>query len=303
MISPKISIVVVNWNNYEDTSECLASLSSISYANYQIILVDNGSTDGSSEALENSYPDVIIIRNERNLGFAGGANVGIRYVLEQGTDYIFVLNNDAVVDSRVLDFLLKEATKDRRIGILGPRILYYHDPLRIWHGGGFFNYIKGGPVVPEKGKIKDNCGKANRDVDFITGCAMLIRPEVFDRIGLLSEDYFFYVEDVDFCLRAKRAGFRLLYVPQGEVWHKVTTLRKWASPFSMYHQSKGRLLLFRRNFSTPYFIWGLLTHVFAYTPIKILQSFLYSSHPLASAVSWIRGIFDGFSSQHKVDSP
>ncbi len=292
----KIYAVVLNWNNYLDSRECIEFLRKSSFPFARIILVDNGSKDGSIEQLQKEYSKddtVYIIKNKANYGFARGMNIGIQYALEHGAEMVFLINNDAVVDIRCIEKLCIAMETCSNVKIVGPSIFYYTDPERIWHGGGYFSLVKTGVVVPEKDKFANKCYEKNRQVTFLTGCAMLVRREVFEKIGLLDEDYFLYGEDVDFCLRALRAGFKLLYVPSAKVWHKIETIAKdRTSPFVLYHMARSRIICLRKNFSWPYFLYGLFIHVLLYTPFRFLQV-IQGSRSLRSIWAWLYGTWAG----------
>jgi len=293
-IKQKIYAVIVTWNNYVDTRECLNSILSSTLCLSGIVIVDNGSQDGSIEKLKEDFANNSImhfILNGENLGFAAGVNIGIRFALEHGANYIFLLNNDAVVDKNCVEYLVRKMNDSPSIGITGPRVFYYEDPQRIWHGGGYVSRIKTGVIIPEKNKLVEECGTEIREVTFLTGCAMLIRREVFERVGFFEEEFFMYGEDVDFCLRATRAGFKLLYVPRAKVWHKIVA-RPRITPFVLYHTARNRLLRLRKNFSIPYFLYAALIHTVVFTPYWVLKA-SKQRDPLALMKAWGRGTLSG----------
>jgi len=294
--------IVLNYNNYGDTRECIESLRQSLYPIEKIVLVDNGSQHGSIEQLQKDYSqddEVHIIRNRCNLGFAGGINVGIQYVLDLGADFIFLINNDAVIDQACIKWLYKPMEETSNVGIGGPRIFYYKDPERIWQGGGYFSFVKTGLVNPQKNKLATHCSEKAREVTFLTACAMLVRREVFEKIGLFDEDFFFYGEDVDFCLRTRGAGFKLIYVPRAKTWHKIENIAKdRTSPFAMYHLSQSRLLVIRKNFPLPYYLYGVMIHLLLYTPYRMWQ-IMHGSRSSGAMLAWLRGIWDGLARKRK----
>lgn len=246
---PRVGIIILNWNRPLDTIACLRSLAYITYSNYYIIVVDNGSTDGSPDQIRAVVPDVELLVNSQNLGFAAGANIGIGRALERGADYILLLNNDTVVAHQFLTPLVKASEKDATIGISVPKIYYYYDPTRIWSAGARWQ------PFPPRVKIiglgqKDN-PKYNEpyDLDYATGCAMLVRRHVFETVGGLDPVYFMYQEDYDFCYRVRKAGFRIVYVPQAKVWHKVSRGLGENSPRKWYLWSKSAVTFYARHFS------------------------------------------------------
>lgn len=290
-----IFVVILTWNNYDDTWRSVTSVLSSS-VDVSVVVVDNGSSDGSIERLKAEFlgeARVRFIRTGRNLGFAGGVNVGIRFALANGARAVFLLNNDAIVDKECLKQLVDAAFSDPSIGIAGPRIFYWESSERIWQGGGHFCKAKTGVVVPEKNKRASECQAQTRYVTFLTGCAVLIKREVFEKIGLFDEAYFLYEEDVDFCLRASRSGFKLLYVPSASAWHKIGSVaRERTSPSALYHMARSRILLLRKHFRGPYLWYGLLVHLLGYTPFRLFQALSGSRRP-ESAAAWVRGTFAG----------
>lgn len=297
MINKKVLAVVLTRNNYVDTKECIKSILLGTLCPFGIVIIDNGSQDGSIERLKADFannPSVYFILNSKNFGFAAGVNIGIRFALEREADYVFLLNNDAVVDVECIENMCIAMEEFPDVGVVGPRIFYYRDPEKIWHGGGYFSRIKTGVVIPEKGEFADKCYEKSRQVTFLTGCAMLVKREVFEKIGLFDEDYFLYEEDLDFCLRASRAGFKLLYVPSAKVWHKIGTISKSrTSPFVLYNMARSHIIFLRKNFSWSYFLYGLLIHFALYTPFRLLQV-IQGSQPLKNMQAWLHGSWIGF---------
>lgn len=243
----KVFIVVLNWNGIGDAKECVSSLKNNSYANYQIVVVDNGSTDNSAVILKREFPDITIIENGRNYGFAGGNNIGIEYSLKQGAEYILLLNNDTTVENAFLSKLVEAGESDEAVGLLESKICYYDDPKRIWFAGGMIDWlkIKGTHI----GLDEMDSGQYDKisEVDFLTGCCLLVKRSVFEKIGKLSEEYFLYYEDTDFCLRARNSGFKCVYVPSSKIYHKVSRSTKPGSPSYIYYHTRNGLYLAKRN--------------------------------------------------------
>lgn len=254
----KIFLIILNWNGKEDTLECLASVKRLEIGGCQleVVVVDNASTDGSVEEIKTRFKEITILQNNRNLGFAEGNNVGIKYALAHGTDYIILLNNDTLVDKNLINKLLKAMEKDRTIGIVGPKIYfapgfeYHRDRYKaeergkvIWYAGGKIDWQN--IYASHRGVDEVDHGQYDKEeeTDFVSGCAMMVRKEVFEKIGLLDARYFLYYEDNDLCQRAKRAGFKIFYTPWAFLWHKnAASSEQPGSWIHQYYQTRNRFL-------------------------------------------------------------
>jgi GT2 family glycosyltransferase len=245
---PRLFTIVLNWNGMEDLMECLRSIKNSTYYN-DIIVVDNGSTDGSVSAVAQLFPDAAVIETGKNLGF-GANNVGISRAIQDGADYVLLLNNDTWVDPECFGRLIQVAEKNPQVGILSPRICYYSDPELIWYDGGSLEKVNGfwkHRHVNENAHVATVSDEA-REVDYICGCAMLIRRKVIEHIGGLNSQFFMYWEDGDFSLRAKNAGFRLLHVPSAIVLHKVSRSSGGSeSPDVLYYMERNRYFFSARG--------------------------------------------------------
>jgi len=206
--------VLLNWNGGRDTIECLNSLANLQYSNYQVVVIDNGSSDDSVARIRRASPDVEIFQTEKNLGFAGGCNVGIRYALGKNVEYVWLLNNDAAAHPEALEAMVETAESDPRIAAVGSAIYSATDPktLLVW-GGGHINFILGRSrhfVTP----VRDD------KIQFLTGASLLLRASALLSVGLLDDNFFMYWEDADYCFRLRRAGWRLAVAGKSIVWHK-----------------------------------------------------------------------------------
>lgn len=246
---PKVAIIVLNWNAWEVTSDCVRSLASLDYKNCDVAVIDNGSSDDSVEKLRHQFPDLAVLENGVNLGFAAGNNVGVEYALERGAQYILLLNNDTLVSASCISAMVRVAESDNTIGILNPKIYYYDPPDRIWYAGGSFSPWFG--FARHKGMKKRNCDlcDSTREVTFITGCAFFIKAEVVRQIGLLDESFFMVCEDTDWSIRALRAGFKAIYVAEAEISHResYTIRNKKGKAFRDYYNMRNALLLARKH--------------------------------------------------------
>lgn len=240
-MKPQVTIIVLNWNGLADTLECLESLARLDYLTYEVVVVDNGSTDGSVEAIRTHFPQVTLIENGENLGYAGGNNVGIEYALEAGTDYVLLLNSDTVVDSQMLDHLVHVGESDSDVGIVGPKIYYYHAPEVIWSAGGRIGAL-GKPCQLGLDEIDTGQHDSVREVDYVTGCALLAKASLIQQIGDLDSRFFAYYEDAEWCARARRHHYKVIYVPQARVWHKIQPRTQEQAPYYLYLMTRNQLL-------------------------------------------------------------
>ncbi|MDN3954727.1 glycosyltransferase family 2 protein [Sporolactobacillus laevolacticus] len=257
MNQPSVAIILVNWNGYKDTKECLESLTLMSYSNFQVFIVDNCSTDNSYEKLEslvknNNYSYKInLLKTERNLGFAGGNNVAIKLVQSMGIKYIWLLNNDTIVENKALYALIDCMEKRKDVGIAGSKIYYYKNNI-IWFAGGKFD-IRTGKTAHIGYKKKDD-GSYNtvKEVDYITGCSLIFRTDLINEIGYISEDYFLYYEETDFNIKAFQHGWKIIIVPESKIYHKVSMAsggEKNISPITEYYYTRNRYWVCKRNSS------------------------------------------------------
>ncbi len=246
MTRPRVSIIILNYNGREDTLACLRSMEHLTYPTVEVIVVDNGSTDGSVEAFRAQHPRFKLIETGANLGFTGGNNVGIHHALEQGADYILLLNNDTIVAPDMLDVMVDVMEADAHIGVAGPTIYYYDAPETIWSAGGGIDWTRGVTwMIGLDQEDKAQFGLQPRQVDFVTGCAILARRSVWEQAGLLDDKFFMYYEETEWCVRARRAGFAIVHVPAAMVWHKISIAQRAASTRTYYYMTRNRLLFLR----------------------------------------------------------
>lgn len=229
-MAPKVFIIVLHYKNWKDTRECLKSLEKINYDNFEIEVPDN---------------------DKKNLGFAGGNNVGIKHALDCNADYVLLLNNDTITEPNFLKELIKAGESDNKIGILGP-LIYEYPSKKIHFAGGKINwlYTKGTHIREIR-----NGKQEIKETDYITGCCMLIKRKVIEKIGLMPEKYFLYFEDVEWCLKAQKQGFKCVVVVKSKIWHKVSQATSEGSFSYIYYHTRNGLLLSKRN--APFFIKNL----------------------------------------------
>lgn len=210
---PKVFIVILNYNGQAVLKKCLRSVFKNNYLNFEVVLVDNNSTDGSFEQAKVDFSKAHFIKNQENLGFSAGNNLGIRFALERMADYVLLLNNDTEVEKDFLTQLITVGEKNPKIGILSP-LIFSGKTKEVWFSGGAISWMK----MKSTNKKTANT-MAVSDSQFITGCAMLVKKEVFRKTGLFDEDYFLYWEDADFSLRASKAGFKEVVVSASQIYH------------------------------------------------------------------------------------
>ena len=226
--APGVGVVVVNWNGVTQSRRCLTSLRDLDYPNVRVCLVDNGSTDGSAAQLEREFPEVAVVRLPSNVGYAGGCNAGIAWAKKSGAPYVWLLNNDTTVDPQSLRALTNRADELHSLGvaaILAPKILLASSPTTIWFAGGSLRW----PWL-ERDHIgmgeEDSRHNTPREMEWASGCALFFHTSVADAVGPLDERYFLYLEDVDWCLRARRRGIAIWFVPEARLWHNVSQSTK-----------------------------------------------------------------------------
>lgn len=278
----KVSIIILNWNGLDDTIECLESLKKITYPNYEVIVVDNASSGNDLEVLRERYGDyILIIANDENYGYPEGNNIGMRYALNKGVEYVLLLNNDTIVDPDFLSELVKVAESDSSAGIMGSKVQYYYHPNTIQAAGGKIRWWLG--VIKTYGGMDMGQYEEIAERDFVYATSALIKREVTEKIGLLDPFFFFGVEEFDYCTRAKRAGFKIIYVPKSKIWHKAgaskAKLAEHPEALNLILKKGGFLncryyfVLFRKHVPPPLFIIAFLGYIVA-TFLKALFSII-----------------------------
>lgn len=243
----KVQILLLNWNGWPDTLKCLHSLRSMEYSNYHILVVDNGSKDDSVSHIREAHPNLEIIKNEKNLGFGGGCNVGIRYALEQGAEFIWLLNNDTQVDSGALGAMVRLANSDHRVAAVGSVLYYMAAPTQVqaW-GGGKTNLWTGLSQ-------HFHAPATDRELHYLTAASLLLRREALLDVGLFDERMFFmYWEDVDLCFRLRQAGWKLSVASDARVWHKESASLRGRKPLLDAYFGASSIRFYRRHAPVPW---------------------------------------------------
>jgi len=339
-MNSNVSIIILNWNGWEDTIECLESVYQIAYPSFEVIVVDNGSKDDSiqkindyaegkirikskffaysqenkpiyvkeyskdeletsvsiKETIKNpvSRRSIILIKSDDNYGFAEGNNIGIRFALDKlNPDYILLLNNDAVVDPYMLNELINVAEKDLQIGILGPTVYDYRNPSEIQSAGTKIYWSKGEAInlISSENKLSDE----PEEVDSVIGCALLARSELFHKIGYLNKEYFAYLEETEWCVRAHKASYRIVYVPKGKIWHKGGATSNKITGFTLYHYTRNKFWFMKRHSSRKEYI-SFLIYFFGFRMWFVIGGIFYHQRKremLPTFISLLKGIRDG----------
>lgn len=329
-MNPEVNIVILNWNGWEDTIECLESLYQNKYDNYRVILVDNGSEDNSIEKIKEycrgelnvtsnffkyqegnkpiklieldedeidgkistSDERLILIKNSHNQGFARGNNVGIQFALNNyHSDYILLLNNDTVVDPYFLIELIKTAESYESVGFVGPKTYLYDNQCIIQAaGGGNIDFLRG--ESHEFAFMQKDAGRYDKilEMDYVGGSCLLVKREVIEKVGLLDENYFMYWEDVDWCFNGRESGYKSIYSYKSKIWHKYGTSSQ--NYFKTYYHNRNRIYFMRKH-SQPKSFKKFKTHYFK----EIIKE---SGYQLIYKRNWklfkslIKGTVDGF---------
>lgn len=288
---PFVVIIILNWNNYEDTFECLKSLESLKYPNFITLIVDNGSSDNSTNRLNERFKAVSAIYLEANKGFGGGNNAGIRKALEQDADYVWLLNNDIIVsDDETLTELIETMDQHEDIGFLTPAVTHYPETSKMWFKHGFVNWKRASCGHSDE---VDNKPETERNLlynDYIPFCSGLIRRDVFDKIGYYPDDYYLYWGDVKYCTLARQQGYKIATRSDVEVQHKVTTSTDGStSPTYVYYNARNRLL-FSRDFNDN-IPWTFVLYYF-YDIISQSKG-LIQTGDFSRIIPMFQGIIDG----------
>ena len=251
--SPFVSVIVVNWNGMPYLEECVRSLLRLSYTNFEIIVVDNNSSDNSVDLLKQLSPKLTLIINEENLGFARGCNIGIK--ASKG-DFIALFNNDAVADPEWLTELVTSLSRLKDAGAAGGPVYYCDQPTKIWFSGGRIDVLTG--FSWNIGQNQSSFRLEGSDVDTLTGCAILIKRDLLAKIGYLDEGYFLYGEDHDLSTSIKRLRKDLIFVPTAIAWHKVSASKKKAPLFAYNMKTKSDLRFILKNYPLKFLASALI---------------------------------------------
>lgn len=299
-----IYIIVLNWNGINDTIPCIESLLKLKYKNIKIVICDNGSVDGSIGIIDKWYSSldlsnksdfeyaevdtprinkfktlansqgIYVINIGDNLGYAGGNNVGIKFALNQeDMQAVWILNNDTIVDENSLSELIAAADKDENIGVCGSRLVYFDCREKLQGLGGIFNPFfcisKHYKANEYSGNVYDNEFVSNK-IDYVIGASMLIKRNVLENVGSLCEDYFLYYEEIDYCLRAKKQGYKVYACTESIVYHKegASTKKNQKGILADYYSVKNRLLIATKFYPRYYMLVYLSIFLVLFNRVK-----------------------------------
>lgn len=246
MDQPLVAVVILNTNRRDDTLECLSSVFASTYSRLQVLVLDNASSDGSVEAIQAGFPDVQLTRLTENKGYAGNNNVGIRLALEDGADWILVLNEDTILAPDCIERMVRAGESETSVGIVGPMVYHADEPEYIQSAGGVLDNLWRATHLGQN-ELDTQQFSGNRPVDWISGCALMIRRATVEQIGLIDERFFYYWEETDWCIRARDAGWKLVHVTEAKLWHKGVQRDYRPSPNVTYFSARNRLLFLANN--------------------------------------------------------
>lgn len=287
---PRVAALVLNYNGRDITLESLESLAAMTYPNLEIVHIDNGSTDGSYEAVAEAFPDVHQVRVEENQGVVFGMNKGMQAALARGADYLLLLNNDIEAEPAMLTELMRVIESDPQIGVVGPKIYYHADRKRLWSAGGYLRFRES--ACKERGFREIDEGQYDRteEVPYINGCAMLVPRRVVEEIGLWDPLFHLAADDADWCMRMKRRGYKCFYAHEAVLYHMVSPTLGGYKPSRTFHNGRS-LALFVRRYAGP---WQWLTFVLSVAtafPVAWLRELPRGNQ--GAAVAKLKGVIAG----------
>lgn len=288
MHNPLVSVITLNYNQISVTCELLESLKKVSYDPLEVIVVDNASREDPTEAITNAYPEVRLIRSDRNLGFAGGNNRGIEAC---HGDFVFIVNNDTEVTENIIEKLLEPFQKDPLVGVVSPKIYYFHHPNVIQYAG----FRRVNPFTGRNsavGNKEEDRGQYDQPgyTPYAHGAAMMVSREVIRKVGMLPDIFFLYYEELDWSVQIVSAGYKIFYQPDASLYHKESVTTGKESTIKTYYQNRNRILFMRRN-ATPLQMFVFTLFLICFTIPKAFLKYLLKlqfkhMRAFASALSW-----------------
>ncbi|MBN1872777.1 MAG: glycosyltransferase family 2 protein [Anaerolineae bacterium] len=295
---PSVDVIILNWNLPEDTLQCVSSVLQSDYPNYHVIVVDNGSTDDSCERFAAELPPgVELLALPTNLGFGGGNNAAIRASL---ADYTLLLNDDTIVAPDMISELIAVMRCDSAIGVAGPMIYYADAPESLWFAGmRFWKKL----YILQRGLHLRGPLQRVEYVDFVSGCGLCARRTVWEQVGLFAPEFFMYYEDLDFSLRVKQAGFKLVTATQCRMWHRVSASTGGIeSPMKQYYQVKSSLIFYRKHTRGLWFVANMTLRIGHALWVTLQQTVKGGVRP-AVARKYVRGVYEALRHAHADTRP
>jgi GT2 family glycosyltransferase len=288
----KVYAIILSFNRKDDTIECIESLKKLQYPNYEIVVVENGSNDDSAIAIRDRFPEVSLIEIEKNIGYACGFNTGLEYAYKNGASFFLILNNDTIIDSEALKELVKVAESDKQIGFVSGKVYYYDDPLKLQTVGKQTDPLL--LVGKHVGLGEYDIGQYDQieEYDFVDDVFLLVRREVYERVGGYDENFFIQWEEADWCARVRRAGFKIFYTPKAKIWHKGNlTMAQGMSPIILFYLTRNQFPFIWRNANKAQFLKSLLflfTKKYPLTSARLLKQGEFKH-----LTAYVKGILSG----------
>jgi len=301
--APRVAVIILTWNRVDDIVMCLESFADVHYPNLEVVVVDNDSADDTVETVRERFAWARLIVNDDNLGYVGGNNVGIRYALANGAEYVFILNSDTKMTPTCLEELVRVMQADRRIGITGAKNLYMQNADYTWGKYGVLNW--GPMLVRTHGRfVRDYPEASPKAVDWVIGNGCMMSREALETVGIFDEDFFQVNEDVDWCVRARKLGYRVVYVDTAAIYHRGASSADLSKPivFSYGYFLGRNAILFARKHANPV-QWlrllfnmslGVMMRISFFSAGAVLRAFGGQSH-------FLNGMLDGFSGRLRRD--
>lgn len=268
MNSKSVFIIILAWNHKDDTREALRSFLQDTYSNKKIVVVDNASSDGTSDMIRSEFETIEILRSEENLGVSGGYNLGIDFAVSQNADYILIANNDIVTDKNMISGLVETLEKYPNAGIAMPKIYhYYEDRSRLWCTGAHWRKFPPTVKMTNFNRKDWEMGSEPIPIEFAPSCVLLLRKQMIETVGKFDTSYFFYFDDWDFSKRARQAGYKILFVPGAWMWHKVSiSTQKSDKPALWWNRMGKSAALYYSRYHSPleaftFFLWYIIREV------------------------------------------
>lgn len=287
---PLVWAIITNWNRLEDTTECITTTLASNYPDLKVVLVDNGSTDGSPEVLSKQFPEVVQVHTGNNGAITAAYNLGIEFGLEQKADYILMLNNDTVLDSDMISQLVKVAETDKSIGMVTPKIYYYDKPEIIWFAGGLRSRFDLGAHETHEGMQDAPENNSAKSVDYAWACGVLIRRSLLEKMGLFDTHFYLYYDDVDTSIRAQQAGYKIWYEPSAKMWHKVS--QSTGSAKFAYFWARSKMYLYRKHTHGIHKAI-LILYAFAHGLLRVFIPKRDNLRPRVHTKAYFHGLIDG----------